>query len=131
MKRNYILNGELSKAVAGVGHTQYLVLCDAGLPIPTGVKMIDLSLVKGKPSLMEVLKAVSEEMVIESFIVASELEMVNSKFLGEIQEVLKGISYRTVKHEKFKELTKSSYTIVRTGECSSYANLILVGGVNF
>lgn len=131
MKRNDILNGELSKAVAGVGHTQYLVLCDAGLPIPTGVKMIDLSLVKGKPSLMEVLKAVSEEMVIESFIVASELEMVNSKFLGEIQEVLKGISYRTVKHEKFKELTKSSYTIVRTGECSSYANLILVGGVNF
>lgn len=131
MKRNYILNGELSKAVAGVGHTQYLVLCDAGLPIPTGVKMIDLSLVKGKPSLMEVLKAVSEEMVIESFIVASELEMVNSKFLGEIQEVLKGISYRTVEHEKFKELTKSSYTIVRTGECSSYANLILVGGVNF
>ncbi|HIY19108.1 MAG TPA: D-ribose pyranase [Candidatus Blautia avistercoris] len=131
MKRNDILNGELSKAVAGVGHTQYLVLCDAGLPIPTGVKMIDLSLVKGKPSLMEVLKAVSEEMVIESFIVASELEMVNSKFLGEIQEVLKGISYRTVEHEKFKELTKSSYTIVRTGECSSYANLILVGGVNF
>lgn len=114
-----------------MGHTQYLVLCDAGLPIPTGVKMIDLSLVKGKPSLMEVLKAVSEEMVIESFIVASELEMVNSKFLGEIQEVLKGISYRTVEHEKFKELTKSSYTIVRTGECSSYANLILVGGVNF
>ena len=131
MKRNDILNGELSKAVAGVGHTQYLVLCDAGLPIPTGVKMIDLSLVKGKPSLMEVLKAVSEEMVFESFIVASELEMVNSKFLGEIQEVLKGISYRTVEHEKFKELTKSSYTIVRTGECSSYANLILVGGVNF
>lgn len=131
MKRNDILNGELSKAVAGVGHTQYLVLCDAGLPIPPGVKMIDLSLVKGKPSLMEVLKAVSEEMVIESFIVASELEMVNSKFLGEIQEVLKGISYRTVEHEKFKELTKSSYTIVRTGECSSYANLILVGGVNF
>ena len=131
MKRNDILNGELSKAVAGVGHTQYLVLCDAGLPIPTGVKMIDLSLVKGKPSLMETLKAVSEEMVIESFIVASELEMVNSKFLGEIQEVLKGISYRTVEHEKFKELTKSSYTIVRTGECSSYANLILVGGVNF
>ena len=131
MKRNDILNGELSKAVAGVGHTQYLVLCDAGLPIPTGVKMIDLSLVKGKPSLMEVLKAVSEEMVIESFIVASELEMVNSKFLGEIQEVLKGISYRTVEHEKFKELTKSSYTIVRTGEFSSYVNLILVGGVNF
>ena len=131
MKRNDILNGELSKAVAGVGHTQYLVLCDAGLPIPTGVKMIDLSLVKGKPSLMEVLKAVSEEMVIESFIVASELEMVNSKFMGEITEVLKGISYRTVEHEKFKELTKSSYTIVRTGECSSYANLILVGGVNF
>lgn len=131
MKQNDILNTELIKVIAGVGHTQHIVICDAGLPIPPNVKVIDLSLVKGTPTMMEVLKAVSKEMVIESFIVASELEMVNGKLLGEIQEVLEGVPYKTVEHEKFKEITKNSYAIVRTGECSSYANIILIGGVNF
>lgn len=131
MKQNCILNTELIKVIAGVGHTQNIVICDAGLPIPPHVKLIDLSVVKGMPKLLDVLKAVSEEMVIESFVIASELEMVNPKMMEEIQEILKNVPYKAVEHEKLKKMTEGSYAIVRTGECSSYANILLVGGVNF
>ena len=38
---------------------------------------------------------------------------------------------KKVFHEEFKKLTENAKCIVRTGENSSYANVILVGGVNF
>lgn len=131
MKQNYVLNTELIKAIAGLGHTQNIVICDAGLPIPPHVKLIDLSVTKGIPKMLDVLKAVSNEMVIESFVIASELELVNPKLVEEMQEILKDLPYKTVEHEELKRMTKGSYAIVRTGECSSYANILLIGGVNF
>ncbi len=131
MKQNYVLNTELIKAIAGLGHTQNIVICDAGLPIPPHVKLIDLSVTKGIPKMLDVLKAVSNEMVIESFVIASELELVNPKLVEEMQEILKDLPYKTVEHEELKRMTEGSYAIVRTGECSSYANILLIGGVNF
>ena len=131
MKQNYVLNTELIKAIAGLGHTQNIVICDAGLPIPPHVKLIDLSVTKGLPKMLDVLKAVSNEMVIESFVIASELELVNPKLVEEMQEILKDLPYKTVEHEELKRMTEGSYAIVRTGECSSYANILLIGGVNF
>ena len=46
MKRDRILNTNLISEIAAIGHTQYLVIGDAGLPIPKGVNVIDLSLTK-------------------------------------------------------------------------------------
>lgn len=36
-----------------------------------------------------------------------------------------------VKHEELKKITRESEAIVRTGECSPYANVILKSGVVF
>jgi D-ribose pyranase len=36
-----------------------------------------------------------------------------------------------VTHDEFKQLSKGARAIVRTGECSPYANIILVAGVVF
>lgn len=38
---------------------------------------------------------------------------------------------KKVPHEEFKELTKKAKCIIRTGENTSYANVIFIGGVNF
>ena len=73
MKKDRILNPELIAQIAAIGHTEYLVIADAGLPVPNGVKVIDLSVVRGVPTFEQVLSAVREELVSDAYIVAGEM----------------------------------------------------------
>ena len=50
MKKHGILNSALSGLIASLGHTDLLVVADAGLPIPPGVPVIDLAVRCGVPS---------------------------------------------------------------------------------
>jgi D-ribose pyranase len=69
MKRYGILNSHISKVLANLGHTDFIVIADAGLPIPDGVKEIDLAIKTGMPSFMDVVNVVEEDMVIEKVII--------------------------------------------------------------
>ena len=131
MKKDNILNPQLVSAVASLGHTEFLVVADAGLPIPPTVPVIDLSLVRGIPRFVDVVKAIQGELVVESYIYAAELPVANTNVFRKLQTLLAESSGQEVAHEEFKELVKLSKCVVRTGECSPYANVILVGGVNF
>ena len=77
MKRYGILNSHIAKILADLGHTDYIVIADAGLPIPDGVKKIDLAIKGGITSFIDVVNAVEEDMVIEKVIIASEIEAGN------------------------------------------------------
>jgi D-ribose pyranase len=70
MKKTNLLNPEIIKSVAKLGHTDYFVICDAGLSIPNGVNVVDVSVSKGIPAFIDVLHAVAEELVVDSFIYA-------------------------------------------------------------
>jgi D-ribose pyranase len=133
MKRNGILNSDLSKIVASMGHTDKLVVCDSGLPIPKNSDVIDLALTKNIPRFIDTLKVILEELNIESAILTNELVTGNSKFYKEITSVLNGTKVKKVNHEKFKEITRNggNITFVRTGEATPYANIILISGVTF
>ena len=131
MKKDRLLNPHILEEVASLGHTEYLCIADCGLPVQKGVRVIDISLTAGIPSFMDVLKAVNSELVSESYIVASEIETVNPSQLSNIQNELGELPYKTVPHEEFKKLVGSAKCVIRTGETSSYSNIILVGGVNF
>lgn len=131
MKKDGILNTNLISEVAAIGHTQYLVIGDAGLPIPKGVNVLDISLTKGVPGFMQVLEAVNEELVSEAYILAEEIKEGNRELETQVHELLKEQPVTYVPHEEFKKLTEEAQVIVRTGETSSFANIILVAGVNF
>lgn len=131
MTKSGILNPELCRAIASIGHTQYFVIADPGLPIPEGVQVVDLSLVRGIPSFKDTLKAVSGELVVESYILAEEMKTVSPKLHDETCEILKGLPHSYVPHEELKKLLKDAKAVVRTGETTSFANVILVCGVNF
>jgi len=77
MKRHGILNSHISKILSDLGHTDQIVIADAGLPIPDGVLRIDLSLKLGTPSFKEVVSAIAEDMVIEKMVIADEMETNN------------------------------------------------------
>ena len=73
MKKDGLLNPQILSAIAAMGHTEYLVIADAGLPVPSGIPVIDISLIRGIPDFGAVLHSVIDEMVVESFIVAEEM----------------------------------------------------------
>lgn len=131
MKKGKLINSEISYVISKMGHTDMLTICDSGLPIPTNTQRIDLALEKGIPSFLETLDTVLEELKVEEIIVASEMEEISPKLYEEILKRFKDIKIVKVKHEEFKNITKDSMAIVRTGEFTPYANVILKSGVVF
>jgi D-ribose pyranase len=131
MKKHGILQPELSAVIARLGHTDTLVVADAGLPIPPAVQRIDLAVTGGVPSFVQVLRPLLDEIAVESVVVASELSAVSPGLYAELQSALGVIPIRTVPHAEFKQMTHQARAVVRTGEFTPYANIILVAGVAF
>ncbi|MEK5139388.1 MULTISPECIES: D-ribose pyranase [Priestia] len=131
MKRHGILNSHISKVLTDLGHTDMVVIADAGLPIPDGVPRIDLSLKLGVPSFEDVVDAVRDDMVIEKVIVAHEIKENNKETMSYINEVFFDTEKQFVSHEILKVLTKEAKVVIRTGEVTPYANCILQAGVIF
>ncbi|HEX7864286.1 MAG TPA: D-ribose pyranase [Variovorax sp.] len=131
MKRSPLLHAELSQVIASLGHGDMLVLGDAGLPIPDGPRRIDLAVARGVPQLADVLQAVLSEMQVEGIVVADEALGGDTKKLPGWYPQSLGIEAQTVSHEEFKRRTAKARAMVRTGECTPYANIILIAGVKF
>jgi D-ribose pyranase len=135
MKRTRLLNSELSYEVSRIGHTASITIGDAGLPIPAGVKRIDLAIEPGYPSFLRTLDALLSEMMVEEIVIASEMLVNNAAVHREMGELFKrhGMSPNVINvpHEEFKRLMQQSEVVVRTGECTPYANVILISGVVF
>lgn len=131
MKKIGIINQPISAVIAGLGHTDRLVIADAGLPIPAGVHRIDLALREGIPSFLEALETILQEMQVERAIIATEISKHNPEIESAINTILGDIPIDKIPHEQFKQETHTASTIIRTGEFSPYANIILVAGVVF
>ena len=131
MKKDGLLNPQILSAIAAMGHTEYLVIADAGLPVPSGIPVIDISLIRGIPDFGVVLHSVIDEMVVESFIVAEEMADKSQDTYGTVIEALPQVPFRCIAHEEFKKMAAKAKAVIRTGETTPYANIILVAGVNF
>lgn len=135
VKRNGILNSDISRVMSYMGHTDRICIGDCGLPVPDDVERIDLALRFGVPSFMETLRTVADEMVIEKIVMAEEIKDRNPQILIEIIDLFPGIEGRPevefVPHEEFKKLTEDCKAVIRTGENTPYANVILQSGCIF
>lgn len=131
MKKLGILNSEIAKCLTDLGHTDQIVIGDAGLPIPEGVKKIDLALALSEPAFIRVLDEVLKDMEVEKVILAEEIKTQNQNQLEAINQYLDQQEVSFVSHEDFKQLTKNAKAIIRTGEATPYSNIILQSGVIF
>lgn len=129
MKRRGILHATLARVVAELGHTDTLVVCDAGLPIPKSSERIDLALVPGVPTFAQVVQALGEEIAVERIVLAEECRTANPAVIGLIEAVFPGVPVEYVPHEEFKKESVAARAFVRTGEVTPYANVILQSGV--
>jgi D-ribose pyranase len=131
MKKTTLLQSDLSYIIATLGHLDTLVIADAGLPIPAETVRIDLALTQGVPGAIQTLKVILEEVKVEKVILAEEAKERNPTFLSDVQALLPEVAVEFVTHAEFKGRTASARAVVRTGEFSPYANVILVSGVVF
>jgi D-ribose pyranase len=131
MKKTGILNQPISAVIAGMGHKDTLVVADAGLPIPPETERIDLALREGLPSFLDTVGAILMEMEVERAIVAEEMLEVSPELLKGLKDLLGDVSIETVSHGDLKARSRSAQAVVRTGEFTPYANVILVAGVVF
>ncbi len=131
MKKNGVLNKEISQVIAAMGHTDLLVICDAGLPVPAGVRYIDVSVSPGVPDFASTVRAVCADLCVEKWLVAAETEAVSPAVYRGLVEILGDKPVEQVSHDQLKILSQKAVAVIRTGECTPYANVILVGGVSF
>ena len=131
MKKHGILNSEISKVLADLGHTDQLIIADAGLPVPKGVKKIDVALKLGTPDFLTVLDCVMDDMKIEKITLANEIVPQNPEMAYAMQQRFSEDMIDWVSHETLKEQSQQAVTVIRTGEATPFANVILHAGVLF
>ncbi|MFF4500053.1 D-ribose pyranase [Streptomyces sp. NPDC001401] len=129
MKRAGILNRHLSGALAELGHGDGVLVCDAGMPIPEGPRVVDLAFRAGVPSFAVVLDGLLAELVVEGATAAKEVREANPAAAGLLESEFPDLEL--VPHEHLKELSAGARLIVRTGEARPYANVLLRCGVFF
>lgn len=132
MRRSGLLHAELNRLIAAMGHTDTLVIADVGLPIPPGVACVDLAVLPGIPSFAQVFDAIYAELAVESVTFASDIHQHNPE-LVRLHEKLTddGIVVNEISHDLLKLHCAKASAIIRTGETSPYANVILHAGVTF
>lgn len=131
MKKTGILNSHIANVLSKMRHTDQLCIGDSGLPVPSGVLEIDISLKENFPDFITVLKIIFEDMYIEKAFIAEEILKENERMYLEIKKIIDEKKIVLVKHEVLKEMTRDTKAIIRTGEMSPYANIILQSNVNF
>lgn len=130
-RNNGTLNGQLARIISETGHTDRIVVTDAGLPIPAAVERVDLAIRPGLPAFLDVLDAVLDEVEIEGALMSEEIRMASPDMLRAIEDRLaaRGVAATFVPHTDFKIATGGARAAVRSGEFTPYANVLLTAGV--
>ena len=126
MLNTRILNPQLLSLLARVRHTNVLVIADRGFPFWPQMETVDLSIVDDLPTVLQVLAAVRGSCVIGKAWMAKEFLRANDRRTQtRFVAALKGASVKFEPHVDFKKRVPSAIGLIRTGDTTQYANMIL------
>ena len=125
MRKTGIINGRLMGALTSLGHTDRVVIADAGLPIPKECEVIDLALVRGIPSFLDTVKAILNEIVVEKAALFAPMKEANLPMYETLHQMLPNQEKERLESEAFLEEVKKAKIVVRTAEFAPCCNMIL------
>jgi len=129
MKETGFLNREISHVISIMGHMDELIVCDAGFPIPLGVRAVDISLAKDKPTVLELLEELIKHFSVEKLVMANETKDVSPTRFNAIVDLFpKDVPVETIAHAEFKRRSTKVKAVIRTGDFTAYSNVLLVSG---
>ena len=125
MKKKGILNRQLAGLVAGLGHTDCVMICDAGFPIPKGIEYVDLAMCEGIPSFIDCLNLLLSEAVFDEITIAQEMKEHNPETFAYIMNLFKAHKRNVIPQTEFLPMAENAKFIIRTGELKPYSNIYL------
>lgn len=130
MKKGAVLNTQVSSVIADMGHFDLLGIGDAGMPVPTETKKIDLAVTKGLPQFIDVLQNVLTELQVQKIYLAEEIKTDNPQQLTAIKKMI-DVPIEFIPHAQMKQDLTKTKAFIRTGEATPYSNILLESGVTF
>ena len=126
MLKSGILNPALLHLLARIRHTNTLVIADQGFPFWPQIETVDLSLVSGLPTVLQVLDAVRANFTIGQAWAAQEFLAHNDPSRqSDLRGRFAGIPLGFEPHAEFKRRVPHAIGLIRTGDAIPYANLII------
>jgi D-ribose pyranase len=124
-----ILNPHILSLLARVRHTNALVIADRGFPFWPDLETVDISLVDGVPTVLQVLAAIRPNFRIAQAYMAREFLRENTPATRALFALaLQGVPTTQERHVQFKKRVPGALGLIRTGDTIQYANMILVSG---
>ena len=122
-----IINPGVNSLLSRVRHTNTLVIADAAFPSWPQLETVDLSLVRGIPTLLQVLDAVLPNWKCGEVFMAREFKEANhAKTRAAFKRACRGIKMTFEPHLDFKRRVPGAIGLIRTGDTTAYGNIILV-----
>jgi len=126
MLKSGILNPAINSLLCRVRHTNTLVIADRGFPFWPMIETIDISLIDDVPRVIDVLAAIKQNYTIGRVFAAQEFVAANKpEVASRLEDMLMGIPITFEPHIDFKKRVPSAIGLIRTGDTTQYANLIL------
>lgn len=131
MKRSGLLNREINRIIGSLGHGQYIIVSDAGFPVPSETECIDLSITHGYPEIPFVLSALNREIIVERVMFAADMIRYNPKLYEAISQIFADSDLDPVDHQRIiGDIAREAIAVVRTGDYNPWGNIVLVSGTD-
>jgi D-ribose pyranase len=126
MLKTGILNPHIASLLARVRHTNALVIADRGFPCWPGVETVDIALVDDVPTVLQVIDAIRPNFVVGRAFMAEEFHGANTDAVqAAFATALAGVEVNYEPHVEFKRRVPAAIGLIRTGDTTQYANIIL------
>jgi D-ribose pyranase len=124
---NGIVNPQVQDLLCRIRHTNTLVIADAAFPYWPQIETVDLSLVRGIPTIIQVLDAVLPNFKAGPIYMAEEFKRTNPKTMQDaFTKACRGVEITFEPHLEFKKRVPNAIGLIRTGDATAYGNMILV-----
>jgi D-ribose pyranase len=121
-----IINPDLLSLISRIRHTNTVVISDAAFPYWSMMETVDLTLVRGIPTIPQVLDALLTNWKCGEIWMAEEFQSTNSPAkLKEFETVCRDVKRTFEPHIEFKKRVPNAIGLIRTGDTTAYGNMIL------
>ena len=122
-----IINPQLQHLLCRIRHTNALVIADAAFPFWPQIETVDLTLVRGIPTIQQVLDAILPNFKCGAVHMAEEFKSHNTpETRSAFEKACRGVHMHFEPHIEFKKRVPHAIGLVRTGDTTAYGNLILI-----